>query len=189
MRAAAARAKSLRSRRWRCRLRPSFAAAVHGRAISRLAQDDRDTAARRGRVHEPQAGANADAPDGDRRARRAFLSVAAFSISSRSSTGCRERSLRGGARLKRPSRRSAGRRFSTPIAPRNSRPPPSPARSKKPASPSPWAAAAAGWTIFIERLWRSMKYEDVYLKGYADSHEAARGIAKWVTDARRRFPI
>jgi putative transposase len=23
--------------------------------------------------------------------------------------------------------------------------------------------------VFIERLWRSLKYEDVYLKGYADS--------------------
>ncbi len=22
--------------------------------------------------------------------------------------------------------------------------------------------------VFIERLWRSLKYEDVYLKGYAD---------------------
>ena len=30
--------------------------------------------------------------------------------------------------------------------------------------------------VFIERLWRSLKYEDVYLKGYADGREAARGI-------------
>src|SRR5271168_442360 len=41
---------------------------VHGVALSRLAPDDGD-AARRGRVREPQAGAAADAPDGDRRAR------------------------------------------------------------------------------------------------------------------------
>jgi putative transposase len=34
--------------------------------------------------------------------------------------------------------------------------------------------------VFIERLWRSLKYEDVYLKGYADGREAARGIAEWV---------
>ena len=33
--------------------------------------------------------------------------------------------------------------------------------------------------VFIERLWRSPKYEDVYLKGYADGREAARGIAEW----------
>jgi len=34
--------------------------------------------------------------------------------------------------------------------------------------------------VFIERLWRSLKHEDVYLKGYADGREAARGIAEWV---------
>jgi putative transposase len=34
--------------------------------------------------------------------------------------------------------------------------------------------------VFIERLWRSLKYEDVYLKGYADGREAARDIAEWV---------
>jgi hypothetical protein len=37
--------------------------------------------------------------------------------------------------------------------------------------------------VFIERLWRSLKYEDVYLKGYADGHEARRGIAEWVAFA------
>jgi putative transposase len=34
--------------------------------------------------------------------------------------------------------------------------------------------------IFIERLWRSLKYEDVYLKGYADGREAKAGIASWM---------
>ena len=34
--------------------------------------------------------------------------------------------------------------------------------------------------VFIERLWRSLKYEDVYLKGYADGREASRGIAEWL---------
>jgi putative transposase len=34
--------------------------------------------------------------------------------------------------------------------------------------------------VFIERLWRSLKYEDVYLKGYADGRVAARAIAEWV---------
>ena len=34
--------------------------------------------------------------------------------------------------------------------------------------------------VFIERLWRSLKHEDVYLKGYADGREAARGIAEWI---------
>jgi putative transposase len=35
--------------------------------------------------------------------------------------------------------------------------------------------------VFIERLWRSLKYEDVYLKGYADGREARAGIAAWVS--------
>ena len=30
--------------------------------------------------------------------------------------------------------------------------------------------------VFIERLWRSLKYEEVYLKGYADRREARAGI-------------
>ena len=30
--------------------------------------------------------------------------------------------------------------------------------------------------VFIERLWRSLKYEDIYLKGYADGREARRAI-------------
>ena len=35
--------------------------------------------------------------------------------------------------------------------------------------------------VFIERLWRSLKYEDIYLKGYADGREAKAGIESWVT--------
>lgn len=34
--------------------------------------------------------------------------------------------------------------------------------------------------VFIERLWRSLKHEDVYLKGYADGLEARLGIATWM---------
>jgi putative transposase len=33
--------------------------------------------------------------------------------------------------------------------------------------------------VFIERLWRSLKYEDVYLKGYADGGEAKAGISAY----------
>jgi putative transposase len=33
--------------------------------------------------------------------------------------------------------------------------------------------------VFIERLWRSLKHEDVYLKGYADGREAHSGITSW----------
>ena len=34
--------------------------------------------------------------------------------------------------------------------------------------------------VFIERLWRSPKHEDIYLKGYADGREAKSGIANWI---------
>jgi putative transposase len=34
--------------------------------------------------------------------------------------------------------------------------------------------------VFIERLWRSLKYEDIYLKGYADGREARSGIGMWM---------
>lgn len=34
--------------------------------------------------------------------------------------------------------------------------------------------------VFIERLWRSLKHEDICLKGYADGREAKAGIANWI---------
>jgi|GraSoiStandDraft_50_1057286.scaffolds.fasta_scaffold276569_2 putative transposase len=34
--------------------------------------------------------------------------------------------------------------------------------------------------VFIERLWRSLKHEDVYLKGYSDGRDAVAGIAEWI---------
>lgn len=33
--------------------------------------------------------------------------------------------------------------------------------------------------VFIERLWRPLKHEDIYLKGYADGREAKAGITEW----------
>lgn len=33
--------------------------------------------------------------------------------------------------------------------------------------------------IFVERLWRSVKHEDVYLKGYADMEELTVGLAQY----------
>jgi putative transposase len=35
--------------------------------------------------------------------------------------------------------------------------------------------------IFIERLWRSLKYEEVFIKAYASVGEARRGISGWLT--------
>src|SRR6476620_6390201 len=34
--------------------------------------------------------------------------------------------------------------------------------------------------VGVERLWRSLKHEDIYLKGYADGREAKAGIANWI---------
>ena len=34
--------------------------------------------------------------------------------------------------------------------------------------------------VLIERLWRSLKYEEVYRKGYADGREARAGIGGWI---------
>jgi putative transposase len=34
--------------------------------------------------------------------------------------------------------------------------------------------------VFIERLWRSLKHEDLYLKGYSDGHDAKAGISEWI---------
>ena len=35
--------------------------------------------------------------------------------------------------------------------------------------------------IFIERLWRSLKYECVYLHAFETGSEARAGIGKWLT--------
>jgi putative transposase len=32
---------------------------------------------------------------------------------------------------------------------------------------------------FIERLWRSAKYEDIYLQDYGDGLAAGRGLGRW----------
>jgi putative transposase len=42
--------------------------------------------------------------------------------------------------------------------------------------------------IFIERLWRSLKHEDIYLKHYADGREARAGIASWIVFYNNRRP-
>ena len=33
--------------------------------------------------------------------------------------------------------------------------------------------------VFIERLWRSVKYEDIYLKGYSSMTEVRKGLATY----------
>ncbi len=42
--------------------------------------------------------------------------------------------------------------------------------------------------IIIERLWRSLKYESVYLHAYESGSEARRGIGAWIELYNRRRP-
>ena len=42
--------------------------------------------------------------------------------------------------------------------------------------------------VFVERLWRSLKYEDVYLKAYATGSEARAGIGAWIETYNTRRP-
>ena len=42
--------------------------------------------------------------------------------------------------------------------------------------------------IFIERLWRSIKYEEVHLNAYADGCEARSGINSWMNFYNFRRP-
>ncbi len=39
--------------------------------------------------------------------------------------------------------------------------------------------------IFVERLWRSVKYEDIYLKGYATMSELLLGLTEYFAFYRR----
>ena len=41
---------------------------------------------------------------------------------------------------------------------------------------------------FIERLWRSVKQEDIYLQDYADGLTAQRGLARWFEDYNTQRP-
>jgi putative transposase len=42
--------------------------------------------------------------------------------------------------------------------------------------------------IFVERLWRSIKYEEVYLKAYKDGTEAKQGIGTYLDFYNRERP-
>jgi putative transposase len=42
--------------------------------------------------------------------------------------------------------------------------------------------------IFVERVWRSLKYEDVYLRDYATLAEAHAGIGRWIRFYNVRRP-
>ena len=41
---------------------------------------------------------------------------------------------------------------------------------------------------FIERLWRSVKQEDIYVQDYGDGLTAQRGLARWFADYNTARP-
>ena len=45
--------------------------------------------------------------------------------------------------------------------------------------PHGWTRASAFDNIFVERLWRRVKHEDGYLKGYATAGELMVGLAEY----------
>lgn len=55
--------------------------------------------------------------------------------------------------------------------------------SKRVALPSAWMGGRgrASDNIFVERLWRSVKHEDVYLKGYGAMTDLMLGLAEYFT--------
>jgi len=42
--------------------------------------------------------------------------------------------------------------------------------------------------IFVERLWRSLKYEDVYMHAYANLSDAREGVGRWFRFYNRQRP-
>ena len=42
--------------------------------------------------------------------------------------------------------------------------------------------------VMVERLWRSLKYEDVYLRAYRDHVELEAGLARWIDHYNRDRP-
>jgi putative transposase len=42
--------------------------------------------------------------------------------------------------------------------------------------------------IFTERLWRTVKYEDVYLKDFGTPREARQGLDQYLTFYNQEYP-
>ena len=42
--------------------------------------------------------------------------------------------------------------------------------------------------VFIERLWRSLKYECVYLHAFETGSELRKGLTKWINDYNAERP-
>ena len=58
------------------------------------------------------------------------------------------------------------------------------------ASPAGQGDGKGAWrdNVFVEQLWRTIKYEDVYLRAYASVSEARNGIARYLQFYNLRRP-
>jgi len=83
---------------------------------------------------------------------------------------------------------TASRRSSTPTRAASSPGRPSPASSPATASPSAWTEGAWRDNVFVERLWRSVKYEEVYLRAYESVGEARTSIGRYLDFYNGRRP-
>src|SRR5258708_7084222 len=83
---------------------------------------------------------------------------------------------------------TASRRYSTPIRARSSRARHSPACSPTTASPSAWTAGVPGVRTCSSSAWRSVKYEEVYLRGYDSVSEARASIGRSLDFYNSRRP-
>ena len=54
--------------------------------------------------------------------------------------------------------------------------------------PMPKKPGARRDNIFVERLWRSIKYEEVYLRGYGSVSEACASIGQYLNFCNGRRP-
>ena len=52
--------------------------------------------------------------------------------------------------------------------------------SRKLRSAFQWMVKAAGWIVMIERLWRSLKYECIYLHAFESGSEVRQGLKNWI---------
>ncbi|THH37439.1 hypothetical protein E4Z66_11085 [Aliishimia ponticola] len=43
--------------------------------------------------------------------------------------------------------------------------------------------------VFVERLWRRLKYESVYLLAWEDASEANAGVGQWIEFYNRKRPL
>src|SRR5450755_5150438 len=84
---------------------------------------------------------------------------------------------------------TASRRSPTRIRARSSRARLSPVCSRTTALRSAWTVKGLGRdNVFVERLWRSVKYEEVYLKAYDSVSEARSSIGHYLDFYNGRRP-